>query len=191
MKTADANLNRSTPISNPVLGMILLLITETMFFAGLISSYIVNKADVVEWPPVDQPRLPIYLTVFSTVVLLSSAVTISLFLKKYHNKQQSKIWLIGSIILGSLFILIQGYEWVQMIGYGITSSSSMYGAFFYTIIGFHGFHVLIGIVLLYVLWYSITNRTFEQVSERTISFSMYWYFVVAIWPILYYMIYLV
>ena len=61
-----------TPISSGVLGLLIFMVTEAMFFAGLISAYVVIKAGIEEWPPWGQPRLPVVATAFNTVVLLAS-----------------------------------------------------------------------------------------------------------------------
>lgn len=181
--------------SNGVIGMLLVLITEAMFFAGLISAYIVNRAGAMEWPPADQPRLPVGVTAIDTVVLISSAVSLYLFRirSKKHNYalQNSRGLLVTTLILGATFLAIQGSEWVKLIGYGLTAHSSLYGAFFYTLIGIHGAHVLVGLsILLYLFFKLRRNGDFEVSDNRIIVCSMYWYFVVAIWPILYILVYL-
>lgn len=177
-------------IASAPLGMILLLFTEVMFFAGLISAYIVSRADVVDWPPISQPRLPVEATFFNTIFLLMSAVTIYIFIKKHHIKKKDKIWLIFTIILGILFLILQGREWVDLIGYGLTSTSSLYGAFFYSIVGIHGVHVLFGIGVLFYLFRKLKNSPNQNLTNTITACSLYWYFVVGIWPILYYLIYI-
>ena len=182
---------QNKPISNGVLGMILVLVTETMFFMGLISSYIVNRAGVVDWPPVDQPRLPIGITGINTVFLLASAFTLYMVGKKYQANVNAKPWLAATLILGLLFVGIQGYEWVQMLGFGLTTSSGLYASFFYAIIGMHGFHVLIGASLLIYLWNIVLKDTTKENTIRKFNaVKLFWYFVVGIWPILYYLVYI-
>jgi len=181
--------------SNGVIGMLLVLITEAMFFAGLISAYIVNRAGAMEWPPADQPRLPVGVTAINTVVLLASAVSLYLFRRRTKKlnyvARESRGLLVTTLILGATFLAIQGSEWVKLIGYGLTAHSSLYGAFFYTLIGIHGAHVLIGLSILFYLFYKLGRHSDFEVSEnRIIVCSMYWYFVVAIWPVLYILVYL-
>ena len=81
--TAEANQNKL--VSNGIIGMLLVLATEGMFFAGLISAYVVNRAGAMAWPPEGQPRLPIEVTAINTLVLLASAVTIFLFGRKIEG----------------------------------------------------------------------------------------------------------
>lgn len=182
-------------VSDGIMGMIFLLATEAMFFAGLISAYIVNRAGAMVWPPENQPRLPVEVTAVNTLVLLSSAVSLFLFNRKikrngFIDKNSLQI-LITTIILGATFLSIQGSEWVRLVGYGLTTSSSLYGAFFYTIIGIHGAHVVVGLIILFYLFNVLRKPTeFEYSRSKAIACSLYWYFVVAVWPILYVLVYL-
>jgi heme/copper-type cytochrome/quinol oxidase subunit 3 len=175
-----------------VIGMILVLATEAMFFAGLISAYIVNRAGAMVWPPANQPRLPIEITAVNTFVLIASAVSLFIFNRKMRQQGKANIQiLITSIILGGTFLVVQGIEWVRLIGFGLTTSSSLFGAFFYTIIGLHAAHVLVGItILLYLIRALKRPVDFEASRNTAISCSLYWYFVVAVWPVLYTLVYL-
>ena len=183
---------RKQPVSNGVLGMVFLIITEVMFFAGLISAYLVNRAGAPIWPPLDQPRLPIEVTAVNTLILILSGVFF--ILMSYNFSKGNKrvmLWLGLSIVFGLIFVGIQGYEWINLIGYGLTTTSSIYGAFFYSIIGMHGFHVLIGISFLLYLWRYLRNgRDTENGLRKIYAVSIFWYFVILVWPILYYLVYL-
>jgi len=177
-------------MASGVLGMIILLFTEIMFFAGLISSYIVSRADVVEWPPIGQPRLPVEATFLNTLFLLASAVTIFVLLKKYTSRKKYIFWLALTIIFGIIFVSLQGAEWVKLISYGLTTTSSLYGAFFYSIVGIHAVHVLFGLGVLFYLFRKLEKNPETDQSSTIVACSLYWYFVVAIWPILYYLVYI-
>ena len=181
--------------SNGVFGMIFVLATEAMFFAGLISAYMVNRANEMMLPPAGQPRLPVEATALNTLVLLASAYTLYRFRQKYMAdgsvQGKSTSMLITSIALGVIFLAVQGSEWLRLISFGLTTHSSIYGAFFYTLIGLHGVHVLAGILILLYLWYTIKGlKSHEDAGNRIAVCSMYWYFVVAVWPVLYYLVYL-
>ncbi len=187
--------NRTTnlkPISNGLIGMVLLVITEIMFFAGLISAYLVNRAGVSVWPPSGQPRLPVEMTAVNTIILISSGIFFYLLVRNYiKNQEKSLIWLGLTIVFALIFIGIQGYEWVQMLNYGLSTTSGVYGAFFYSIIGMHAFHILIGLGFLFYLWFSIRKNISPGEGHNKIkAVGVFWYFVVGIWPVLYYMVYL-
>jgi heme/copper-type cytochrome/quinol oxidase subunit 3 len=93
-------------------------------------------------------------------------------------------------MLGATFLAVQGTEWARMISYGLTTHSSLYGAFFYTLIGIHGLHVLVGLSILFYLYFAVKNaRSFEAAKNKIATCILYWYFVVAIWPVLYQLVY--
>lgn len=178
-------------VSDGVMGMIFLLATEAMFFAGLISAYIVNRAGAMVWPPMDQPRLPVEVTAINTLILISSAVAIFIFSKQFKSGNSSLKSLVVSILLGVTFVVIQGSEWVKLIGYGLTTTSSLFGAFFYLIIGAHALHVIAGLAVLFYLYFIAKKSGLPEHLQNTITIcSMYWYFVVGIWPVLYILVYL-
>lgn len=184
-------MQRNNAIPNSVLGMLFLLATEAMFFGGLISAYIINRAGTGIWPPEGQPRLGIEITAFNTLLLLASAFIVFLVNKNLPaaNIKKTKNLLTASIILGILFVSIQGSEWVKLLGFGLTTRSGLYGAFFYTIIGSHALHALAGICLLLYARFSLRSGSLQGATTiRTCS--LYWYFVAGIWPVLYYLVYL-
>lgn len=191
--SVDIKPHQGAGLSDKVLGMVFILATEAMFFAGLISAFVVNKAGNT-WPPVNQPRLPIEMTAVNTVILLLSAVTLYLANRSASNGVTKKTisLLVATLLFGAMFLGIQGTEWIKLIGFGLTTSSSLFGAFFYTIIGIHGFHVLIGMLLLLYLFRLLRKPAQVSIQLDNLTFyGMYWYFVVGIWPILYYLVYLI
>lgn len=193
LTTSKPNIRKGIP--DGVLGMVFLLFSEAMLFAGLISAYIVNRAGAsVTWPPADQPRLPIGVTGVNTLVLLSSAVVLYLFTRRVKKisaiDSKSINLLLLTIMLGITFLAVQGTEWARLIGYGLTTHSSIYGAFFYTIIGAHGLHVLVGLSILLYLYFAVKRASsFEKAKNIIATCILYWFFVVAIWPVLYRLIY--
>ncbi len=183
-------------VSNGVLGMVFLLVTELMFFSGLISAFIVNKAGW-DWAPPGQPRLPVEVTAVNTLILLGSAVTLFFAVRYLYRSTgddsgKVKKYLLWTMALGLIFVIIQGVEWVRLLSFGLTTTSSLYGAFFYTIIGAHGLHVLAGLAILCYLWMYLKKSTKSLTEKRETmkACSIYWYFVVGIWPILYLLVYL-
>lgn len=179
-------------LPNPVLGVLIFLAAEVMLFAGLISAFLVLRANADLWPPANQPRLPVGITAWNTLILLCSGFTM---LRAYGSAAQSqgkdlKRWLAITTILGAVFLLIQGSEWVRLVSYGLGMTSGTYGATFYALIGCHGLHVLGGVVtLLLVLRRVLSDR--HAIDPGTVQAAMvYWSFVVGIWPVLYVLVYL-
>ena len=180
------------PISSGVIGMLIFMVTEAMFFAGLISAYMVIRAGIEEWPPWGQPRLPVLATAFNTIVLLASGFIMahSRACFKKNEFAMGRRWLGISILLGTFFLVFQGYEWIQLLKFGFTLSSSVYGGLFYLLIGAHGFHVMGALAVLIYAWYRIKTPGNPVTPEGLYPFQMLWYFVVCVWPILYVLVYL-
>ncbi len=182
------------PIDKGILGLLVFLGTEVMFFAGLISAYTVLRAGSQVWPPPGQPRLPIEMTGLNTGVLLLSALAMHLALRAARRDRRSGLigWLAFTALLGSLFLAVQGYEWVRLVGFGLSLSSGVFGGTFYALIGAHGIHVLGAVVaLLFVLGAAVTGRYTAQAYSGVVLCEIYWMFVVALWPLLYLLVYLV
>ena len=180
------------PISSGVIGMLIFMVTETMFFAGLISAYMVIRAGIEEWPPWGQPRLPVLATAFNTILLLASGFTMAHSRSCFKRSELAlgRHWLGISILLGSFFLLFQGYEWIQLLKFGLTLSSSVYGGLFYLLIGAHGAHVLGALVILIYAWFRMKSADSRITPEGLFPFQLLWYFVVCVWPVLYVLVYL-
>lgn len=180
-------------LSNARLAVIMLLGAELMFFAGLIGAFLVFRLSAQVWPPPFQPRLPLGVTGVNTVILLFSALTVHWAVGAARSGAIAGIarHLAWTAILGTAFLLIQGYEWLRMIHFGLTTSSSVYGGLFYTLIGAHGVHVIGGLIWLSaVLWQSKRGRFTKKDFVGVQTTRMYWTFVVALWPVLYGLVYL-
>ena len=180
------------PVSNGTIGITIFIVTEIMFFAALISAYIVISSGQDEWPPWGQPRLPIEATAFNTFVLLISGLVMYFSQKNLMKNKilEGRRWLGVSILLGTIFLIAQGQEWVELINFGLTVSSNVYGGLFYLIIGAHGFHVLGTLSVLLYAWNRLDTSQKSISVENVFPFQILWYFVVCIWPILYVLVYL-
>ena len=181
-------------IPNAILAMLIFVGTEVMFFAALISAFLVIKAQIPFWPPPGEPRLPAVATAFNTGVLLASWVLLHLAGKSYAIQFQlaktRRLMLIG-IGLGAFFVLFQGYEWIQMISFGLTMVSSVYGGLFYFIIGTHALHVTAALSFLVYLWTRMGDPSGERMDPSVLTAGrILWTFVVGIWPLLYALVYL-
>src|SRR5262249_31793829 len=123
-------------LENVRLATMFFIAAEVMFFAGLISAYLVLRIGAAQWPPPAQPRLPILVTGLNTLVLLGSSFAM---LRTQRDRVRRRVVRGLSVVgaLGIAFLLVQGYEWVRLVGYGLTMSSGAYGATFYTLIGVH------------------------------------------------------
>lgn len=171
------------------MGMLIFVVTEAMIFAGLMSAFAIVKGAAAVWPPPDQPRLPVEATAVNTLALLASGVALFLGGRAfYRDPDSARRPLALALGLGAFFVLSQGYEWVQLIGQGLTLTSSTRGGFFYLIVGAHGLHAVAAIGAL--AWAFQCLRSGTLTYQRLAPVQIFWYFVVGVWPILYVMVYL-
>jgi heme/copper-type cytochrome/quinol oxidase subunit 3 len=184
---------RRPGLDNLRLAILFLIGGECMFFAALISALFVLRLGQPLWPPPFQPRLPVGVTGVNTLVLLASSVTLSAALRALARGQEVEAVkrLAVTAGLGLLFLLVQGYEWIRLIGYGLTVASGTYGTTFYTLIGTHGIHVLGALIWLSVaLVLAARGRYAGGRTAPVKACAMFWHFVVGLWPILYVAVYL-
>jgi cytochrome c oxidase subunit III len=184
----------NTPIANNAwLAVLMFLGAEAMFFAGLIGAFLVFRIASPVWPPPFQPRLPSEVTGINTLILLASAVAMRLGLKAIQRGDRSRLvrLLSWTAAAGTMFLLIQGFEWFRLLRFGLTLSSSVYGGLFYTIIGCHALHVFGALVWLLVVYQKARSGKYTRENYVGLqTCSMYWVFVVGLWPILYGLVYL-
>jgi heme/copper-type cytochrome/quinol oxidase subunit 3 len=175
-----------------LLGTALFVFTEVMLFTGFVSAFaIVESASPPgAWPPPGQPRLPALQTAFNTLALLASGVALFEAGRRFRGARPrtAEPWMAAALVLGALFVILQGAEWVAMLGQGLTLTSSQLGSFFYLIVGTHGLHAVAAILLLALAWRAM--RLGRLTRPRLGAVQMFWYFVVLVWPVLYWKVYL-
>lgn len=180
-------------ISNGRLAVLALIAAEAMLFTGLIGSFLVFKLSAPFWPPPGLPRLPLAVTWLNTGVLLSSAGAMAAAVRAVRRSRRAELvrWLAVTLVLGSTFLLVQGSEWVRLVAHGLKISSGTYGATFYTLIGCHGMHMLGAVTWLScVLVAALRGRYSARNMAGVDVCSFYWYFVCAVWPVLFVLVYL-
>ena len=187
---------RERSVSNARLAILILLGSELMLFAGLISTFLVFRLGSVIWPPPSHIniRLPRAVTGVNTIFLLLSGYTMFQGLRAIRRNRQRKLrnWLLVTGMLGSIFLVVQGSEWVRLVNLGLTLSSGVYGSIFYILIGCHAVHVLGAVLwLLTVFVMAVTGYFSENRHVGVELCTIYWTFVVALWPILYVLVYLI
>ncbi len=174
--------------------MLFLICGEVMFFGGLVSAFLVLRVTAAQWPPPLQPRLPVGVTGVNTLVLLASSVAMVAAIRALERDDARALVrrLLVTGGLGAAFLLVQGYEWVRLVGYGLTVSSGAYGSTFYTVIGTHAAHVVAAVVWVGVSALLAAGGRFADGRTGPVrACAIYWHFVVALWPILYVTVYLV
>jgi cytochrome c oxidase subunit 3 len=196
MEASTLTLARREPQPSPqllassVLGMLLFVFTEIMLFSGLISAHVIFLSGRVGeiWPPPGQPRLPFQETALNTTALLVSGVVLLIARLAYaKSPRRALVPMAISVLLGAFFVAAQGAEWLDLIREGLTMTSSTYGAFFYLIVGTHAVHAVAAIFGLAWAWLRL--RTGELNSAHFDTVQIFWYFVVLVWPVIYFQVY--
>jgi cytochrome c oxidase subunit III len=180
-------------ISNGMLVVLMIIASEMMLFSGFIGSFLIFRLSAPFWPPPALPRLPIQVTWVNTGVLMTSAITMYLAVRAVHKNRQRLLrqWLVITGILGVAFLAVQGSEWVRLVAHGLRLTSGMYGATFYILIGLHGAHVTAGVIwLCAVVAAAVAGRYNARNAAGVELCAVYWYFVCAIWPVLFVLVYL-
>lgn len=180
-------------LDNLRLAILVFMGAETMFFGALISALLVLRLGMAAWPPPLEPRLPIAVTGLNTLVLLASSVTVALAGRALRRGDRARAarGLRITAALGALFLVVQGYEWIRLIGFGLSLASGVYGTTFFALIGTHGVHVLGALVWLLVTTALVARGRFaDGRAEPVLACAMYWHFVVGVWPVLYVAVYL-
>ncbi|MGH7357123.1 MAG: cytochrome c oxidase subunit 3 [Candidatus Rokuibacteriota bacterium] len=175
------------------LGVLVFIGAECMFFATLISALFVLRLGIAAWPPPLEPRLPVVLTGINTVVLLASSVAVAAAMRSLRRGERRRlVRRLGiAALLGTLFLAVQGSEWIRLVGFGLTLASGVYGLTFYTLIGFHALHVFGAVVWLSAIAaLAARGRLGAHRASPVKACAMYWHFVVGLWPILYVAVYL-
>jgi heme/copper-type cytochrome/quinol oxidase subunit 3 len=176
---------------NGVFGMAIAVFVEVMLFAGFISAFVIVRSSTPAglWPPPGQPRLPVASTAFNTALLLASGVVLFLAHRAFPRRgARAAVPLMGaSIVLGALFVLLQGVEWVRLLGQGLTLTSSQLGGFFYLIVGAHALHAVAALAALAVFWRSMREDRLSRSAFGAVQ--LFWYFVVLMWPVIYWQVY--
>ena len=178
-------------VPNAVLGTIIFVSAEVMFFAALISAHTIARASAMGgiWPPPGQPRLPVGRTAINTAALLASGALLWLATRYLPRaRKTAEHYLEAAILLGAAFVSLQGVEWVRLIREGLTLTSSSHGSFFYLIVGTHALHAVAAIVALGWVYSQLRRGTLK--TEVFTATQIFWYFVVLLWPIIYIRVYL-
>jgi len=172
--------------SNMLLGVKLGILSEAMLFGALFAAYFVIRSDGPGWPPVSGFERPeLVLPGINTLLLVSSSVTMqfAVWAIRAADVSRMRLFLRFTILLGSVFILIQGYEFANN-GFGLDSGT--FGSTFYILTGFHGAHVLVGLGLMSIMA-TRARRGLVSGQHHTglEATSYYWHFVDVVWLFLF------
>ncbi len=183
----------STGISHAKLGLWIFLGSECLLFGALISTYLLYNGRALKGPtPSDVYNIPF--TSVSTFVLLMSSLTMVLAVSAAQRAEmrRMRLWLITTAVLGASFIGGQVYEFTVMKKEGLGYTTNIFGSAFYSLTGFHGVHVTIGIImLLSLVGMSMRGKLPAAKAEAVEVVGLYWHFVDVIWIVIFTVVYLI
>lgn len=182
----------STGLSNWKVGFWTFIGSECLFFATLISTYMVYKGKAIDGPH-PQDLFNIMLTTVSTTILLFSSLAMVLALSAVQTgrKKAAITWLATVMLMGLAFIGIEAWEYLHFIDKGLTLTSSTFGSSYYVLTGTHKVHVAVGVIWMGILAYQIArNRIPPEKAMQVEIAGLYWHFVDVIWIVIFTLVYL-
>ena len=202
-----ADVAPSLQVTQTKLGMWVFLSSEVVFFTGLIGAFlffrVTGKITEAELHHFNQAvsffglrtLIPAWLIVsLNTFILLASSFAVVLGLDSLIDGRLPRVsmYLVGVLLLGAVFIMFQGVEWTNLFAEGVTPTSGVFGTAFFVLTGFHGLHVIGGLVwlLVFLLPRAFTGRLRPQNTPDVELFGLYWHFVDIVWIVLFTLIYL-
>ncbi len=190
--------------------------SECMLFASLISTYLIYKGKSRVGPYPHEPWtnpltgqtqagiLDIPITSASTFVLLMSSLAMVLALAAVQNKHipkptrgdrilgSSQLWLFTTALLGAIFLGFQAFEFTAFVNEGLTIKTNLFGSTFFTLTGFHGAHVTVGVIWLVTLLFIDRRRNLGPADALNVDLcALYWHFVDVVWIAIFTLIYLI
>ena len=183
----------STGLSSWKVGFWTFIGSECLFFATLISTYMVYKGRSITGPYPGE-ILDIPLTSVSTFVLLMSSLAMVLGLDGIQrgSKKLTLIWLGAVILLGATFLGFQVYEFNHFVHEGLTISTNVFGSSFFVLTGFHGAHVAGGVIWLSTLWILAARGKLTSADSLKVEIAgLYWHFVDIVWIVIFTLVYLI
>ncbi len=221
MMGPPADTQPGTGVYHGKVGMWIFLGSEVMFFTALIGSYIILRfAHPEQWAHPGQ-ALNVPVTAVNTFLLICSSVTmVKAFAAIQDGDQQwLRFWLLATVLIGATFVSVQVFEYVQLAHHGmlpsgyregselaeaaaqgvawkggpaLPASIGLYGSTFYTMTGFHGFHVTMGVLCMaFVTWKAFKGGYTPEDHRGVEVIGLYWHFVDLVWIVLFTIVYLV
>jgi cytochrome c oxidase subunit 3/cytochrome o ubiquinol oxidase subunit 3 len=183
----------TTGISNNKLAMWLFLGSECLLFGGLISTYMLYRGRHSGSLGPDQ-IYDIPFTSVSSFVLLMSSLTMVLAVSAISRRdvRNAKLWLVITALLGATFVGGQAYEFTSFYREGLGFTTSLFASSFYTLTGFHGVHVTVGIIMLLSLVNMISKEKVPGDPPEVVELvGLYWHFVDIVWIVIFTLVYLI
>ena len=180
------------PVDRGKFAVWLFLATEIMFFTGLIGTYIVIRTGAPSWPD-PELRLAVNITAGNTFLLIMSSYWMVRSIQAAQQDDQKGVvkWLLATILGGALFVSVQAYEYIELLKHGDVPSVDLFWSTFYAMTGFHGLHVIVGVIWLICLVPAALRGDFTSKNYVKLELGgLYWHFVDLVWVLLFTIVYL-
>jgi cytochrome c oxidase subunit 3/cytochrome o ubiquinol oxidase subunit 3 len=173
-----------------IVGMACLIVAESAIFIIFVVAYIYYIGRSLSGPT---PAQVLELPILGTVCLLSSSATVHFAVSalRKNNIRSCTLWLTGTVLLGAVFLMGTAREWYHLIhDFGLTIRTNLFGTTFYSLVGLHATHVVIGLIMLTIaLALLLSGRVEEKHAERLEVLSLYWHFVDGVWVVVFLVVY--
>ena len=169
-----------------------LIAAESAVFTIFVVAYIFYLGKSVSGP---EPRQVLSVPIFYTICLLSSSITIHFATKALHNRHNHVFatWWAATIALGATFLFGTAVEWHRLIYHdGLTISTNLFGTTYYSLVGLHAFHVIVGLLCLsLVLVFTLLGVVNQEYADKIEILSLYWHFVDSVWVVVFIVVYVI
>lgn len=176
--------------SRGMVGILCLIAAESAVFIIFVVAYIFYLGKSISGP---SPRDVLDIPIVGTICLLSSSLTVYLAVGALRKSKVGlcSLWLAATVLLGGVFLAGTALEWRQLIYKdGFTIRTNLFGTTFYSLVGLHATHVVVGLVMLALaLVFALRGRVTEANAERLDVLSLYWHFVDAVWVVVFTVVY--
>jgi cytochrome c oxidase subunit 3 len=173
-----------------IVGMACLIVAESAIFIIFVVAYIYYIGRSLSGP---LPAQVLELPILGTICLLSSSFTIHFAVSalRKDNIRGCTMGLAGTVLLGAIFLMTTAREWYHLIhDVGLTIRTNLFGTTFYSLVGLHATHVVIGLIMLTITLALLLNgRVSEKHAERLEVLSLYWHFVDGVWVVVFLVVY--
>lgn len=190
--SAGAASREWNPPSRRKAALLALILTEATLFSIFVSAYVYYLGRSLTGP---YPRDVLGVPIIATICLLASSATIVLAERAFARADDTgfRFWWMMTLALGLIFISSTAREWHELITkHGLTISTNLFGTTYYSLVGLHASHVLVGLILLaFVLLLSFRGELKRRHAESLQMISWYWHFVDAVWIVVFSLVYLI
>ena len=176
--------------SKGIVGMACLILAEAAIFIIFVVAYLYYVGKSLSGPT---PKEVLEIPILTSICLLSSSITVHYAVSSLHSSARAatSLWLALTVLLGSIFLAGTGMEWYKLIVHDhLTIRTNLFGTTFYSLVGLHASHVVIGLIMLTLaLIFSLNGKLNSMHTEKLEVLSLYWHFVDAVWVIVFLVVY--